>query len=250
MKSYETALLKSRSRTGFLRALFGLIFSVAIFLSPYSAVGGDRKPALDELKKLDIPFDADTFLDRIKQGDTGAVELLLKAGMDPNTKEKEGEGRTALICSVIFGRLDITQLLLSRGADLHARDAVYHLTPFLWAAQEGESVTMKMLVQAGADVNERGMNGETALMLASTNGHAGTVKTLLDLGADVNARNRFGATALFDAVGMLRIDVVKVLLGGGADAKVTVDGVTALTKAKKMGRSDLVQLLRNAGARE
>ena len=229
---------------------FGMIFLVLTVFTLIPAYGGDPKSALDELKKLDIPFGADTFLDRTKLGDTVAVELFLKAGMDPDTKEKSGQGRSALICSVIFGHLDITKLLLSHGADIHARDTVYHLTPFLWAAQEGESVTMKTLVQAGADVNERGANGETGLMLASANGYTETVKTLLDLGADVNARNSFGQTALFEAIRMYRPEVVKALLDRGADVKVTVNGVTALTEAKKMGRSDLVHLLTNAGADE
>jgi ankyrin repeat protein len=250
MTSYKPALFEARSRACFIRALFGSMFLVATFLSPFSAYGGNRESARDELKKMDIPFDADTFLDRIKQGDTGSVDLLLKAGMSPDTKEKSGGGRTGLIFSVVFGHLDITKLLLAHGADIHARDSVFHLTPFLWAAQEGETVTMKILAEAGSDVNDRGINEETALMLAAANGHVETVKTLLDLGAEVNAKNRFGATALYDAVRTLRPEVVEALLKKGADVKVKVNGVTALAKAKRMGRGDLVKMLQSAGARE
>jgi ankyrin repeat protein len=250
MTTIRSALLTALSIADFIRTCFGLLLLVGVFLAPFPSYAGDRESALNELKKMNIPFDADTFLDRIKQGDTGSVDLLLRAGMDPDTREKGEGGRTGLIFSVIFGRLDITKLLLARGADIHARDAVFHLTPFLWAAQEGETVTMKILVKAGSDVNDRGINEETALMLAAANGHVETVKTLLDLGAEVNAKNRFGATALYDAVRTLRPEVVEVLLAKGADVNVKVDGVTALMKAKRMGRRDLVKMLQNAGAGE
>ena len=250
MTGNKSALLTAHTRTGFILALSGLMFFVVVFLCPFPSYAGDREAALSELKKMNIPFDADTYLDRIKQGDTGAAELLLKAGMDPDTREKGEGGRTGLIFSVIFGHIDITKLLLAHGADIHARDSVFHLTPFLWAAQEGETVTMKILVKAGSDVNDRGINNQTALMLAAANGHVETVKTLLDLGAEVNAKNSFGATALYDAVRTLRPEVAEVLLEKGADVNVKVNGVTALMKAKRMGRSDLVKMLQKAGARE
>jgi ankyrin repeat protein len=60
-------------------------------------------------------------------------------------------------------------------------------------APQGDVV--RTVVGLGADVNRRGFNGMSALMLAATTRNEAMVRLLLELGADPHATNQQGETA-------------------------------------------------------
>jgi ankyrin repeat protein len=139
------------------------------------------------------------------------IKRLLAAHADPNMRMRSStETRT------IFTH----QWLLEEGA-----------TPFLRAAQSGDIVLLKLLLEHGADPKINTEYGVTPLMVASGIGWVQgvtyewspeqtleTVKMLLDLGADVNAQDRLdGRTALMGAAHKGRNDVIEVLVQHGAD---------------------------------
>src|SRR3712207_5168927 len=69
----------------------------------------------------------------------------------------------------------------------------------LEAAREGDLVSLRALLDAGADVNAADENGYTPLMEAAHAPHPEAVRLLLAAGADLEARNRLGSTALHSA---------------------------------------------------
>ena len=107
-----------------------------------------------------------------------------------------------------------------------------HFTALLFAAQQGNLDCARMLLDAGADVNESapdGIGGDTnarrlykpnteagALLVAIDSGHQEMAKFLIEHGADVNQHGA-GRTPLHSAVQQAMPEVVRLLLAHGAD---------------------------------
>jgi ankyrin repeat protein len=73
------------------------------------------------------------------------------------------------------------------------------LTPLVFAAREGDLATARLLLDAGADVNQATQFGFTALLTATQNRHYELGKFLLERGADPNLTNKGGWSPLYIA---------------------------------------------------
>ncbi len=126
------------------------------------------------------------------------------------------------------------------------------------AAIRGDAAAVQVLLDAGADVNAKdNMEGRTALLWAASNGHADTVQVLLGAGANVEAQvkdndeDKEGRTALILAAVGGHTAIVRALIEAGADIKAkTQNEVTAWMAARVLGQSEVVEILRKAGAEE
>jgi len=75
------------------------------------------------------------------------------------------------------------------------------LAPMHLAARQGQLESVKALMEAGADVNQRGAGDPiTPLLIATMNGHFDLAKYLVDHGADPNLAQANGATPLYAAL--------------------------------------------------
>ena len=70
------------------------------------------------------------------------------------------------------------------------------LDKWMEAAYKGDIETIHSYIDQHHDVNDKDMNGGTALMFAAKRGRKEIVEYLLDHGADVNAKDKDGKTAL------------------------------------------------------
>jgi len=86
----------------------------------------------------------------------------------------------------------------------------------------------------------------TTLLCAAKISHAGQIRVLLEAGADVNGINIHGNTALMIAAGLGHLDKVKVLVKHGADTSLTCNHGTALDVALQQGQDHVVEFLRES----
>ncbi len=109
---------------------------------------------------------AKAFLSAVSMTRPARVKELLALGVDPNTADPWG--RTALHMAVRYAyngeadALAIVQTLLAAGADLHAADQE-GFTALKHAAVYGYPDLLRFLIAAGADVNHRTPDGQTAI---------------------------------------------------------------------------------------
>jgi ankyrin repeat protein/cytochrome c len=117
------------------------------------------------------------------------------------------------------------------------------------ALHDGDEQTFKKLVSADPKAaNLKGSGGATPLMQAVLDGDTSSVRLLLDNGSDPNIRNEAGATALMWAVDDL--EKTRLLLDRGADVNArSDDGRTPLLiAAGQFGCNSVVKLLLDRGA--
>lgn len=171
-------------------------------------------------------------------GDAAAVRALLTHGADVHATEPS-RGQTALMWAVANRHPDVTRVLLEHGAAVDARTtAVRQLrgtgersttspsgatyfdaggfTPLLFAARHGALDSARLLLDAGADLNDSAADGNSALVMAAMSGHGQLGELLLDRGADPDASGA-GYAALHAAVLRSQPGLVRALLATGAN---------------------------------
>lgn len=125
-----------------------------------------------------------------KKGHAGTVTLLLRqpgVGVDDTCKDPQNEvdgGYTALHGAADFGHLEVARELLRCGAQVDAKIDQSEWTPLGCAAAEGYEAVVRLLLEAGAEVN---VTPEVPLRLAVDGKWCDEVlKLLLERGANVD----------------------------------------------------------------
>lgn len=166
-------------------------------------------------------------VDVAKQADVAALRALLKQGVDPSSRQKDGT--TALHWAVYKDSFEAVDMLIRAGADVNAANDL-GATPLWPAALNGNAAMVRRLLEAGANPNAALALGETIVMTAARTGNADIVEKLLAKGANPNAHAARGQTALMWAVAQEHPDVTKVLLAHGADVHARSDVWTERVK--------------------
>jgi ankyrin repeat protein len=124
-------------------------------------------------------------------------------------------------------------------------------TPLMYAVFYGDTATVRLLLEKGANPNVANDAGATALMWAA--GDLEKTRLLVDHGADVNARSDGGRTPLMITAGRFGSGAaVKFLLEHGANPSATASGLVAplsvLSEAASTGDDAVVEMLIEHGA--
>ncbi len=129
-------------------------------------------------------------------GDLEAVEALLDA--DPElVNARNKNDKTPLFFAISMNRADIFELLIARGADIHAADMT-GLTPLHVAVfvvpYKNNAALAERLVALGADLEAKDTFGDTPLHVAAYKNSPEFVDLLVRLGANLDAANNDGLT--------------------------------------------------------
>jgi hemoglobin len=164
------------------------------------------------------------------QGNLTMVELLLRLGADPNSKD--GGGHTPLYCLANgYKHSDggsVVRALAQGGANVNADDGVKHCTALHMAARRGNVEVAEALLDCGAEIDARDSLGDTPLRRSVNCDKAQVAYLLLTRGADVHSIGNKGLTPLQAA----RANAMKQLLGSRGDGSNANWGVTTARTGK------------------
>lgn len=143
------------------------------------------------------------------------TEVLLRAGADVNLRNVRGGSPLHVAAST--GCAKITAALLEAGANQEAR-MDNGRSPLHLAVINNKPDAVLLLLRAGASTEHRDFErGQTPLSEASEYSLAPIIRVLLEAGADLESRSTAGLTSLHWACRFNSPDSVAVLLAAGAD---------------------------------
>ena len=174
--------------------------------------------------------------------DPAVCQVLIDAGADIGIEDHMGN--SPLLLASASGALDVVKLLMKSGAGVRVtgNEGNKCLT---CASYHGHTETVRYLVGLkDVDVNHQIDDGHTALHCAAQEKHADVVKVLIDAGADIEGKNDEGRSPLLVASDAANVEIVKLLVKAGAGVRVTDNEEnTCLVLAAYSGHTETVRYL-------
>jgi len=187
-----------------------------------------------DVKVRDKAFEQTALMLAAWSGSAKSVEQLIRAGADVNAQTRlgpepkfvdPGAGRASHGDGILRGGVPERG---SRPARAGAMTALHY------AARQGHTPVVALLLASGAKVDQPEANGVRPLLLAIMNDHAETARFLIEHGANVNADDWYGRAPLWAAVDVRNVEldgelntqfadragsleIIKLLLARGAD---------------------------------
>lgn len=181
-------------------------------------------------EKIDVDYQDGRFghtllMLTIKNQQESSCKALLELGADPNKHDKY-DGSSAMIDAAEINEItgdntEFLKLMLEYGGNPNDAE--------VGERKEGNSTRYTPLIMACSNVNK---------VVSSLD----KVKLLVEAGANVNYKNEFGGTALSTSMLMGHYDVVLYLLNHGADfSQIIIDRSKFTKDGKKMGIADVLR---------
>jgi ankyrin repeat protein len=167
------------------------------------------------------------------------------------TKRFRYRGYTPLMIAAERNDTEVLRLLKDAGVDLDSSDPNGG-TALMKAADAAAEAAVSFLVNAGADISVIDSYGNRALFFACRRGTAGTILPLLEKGADPWSANRQGYTPFMAAAGHADTEIVERIIEDHVGNPERInwsdeDGCNALFSSAARGRVDTLRSLIGAG---
>lgn len=176
-----------------------------------------------------------------------SMTYLIGKGADVNIANEKG--MTPIIVAVNDNNLEKVKLLVDCGTvDVNKKESLGR--PPLWfSTKHTDMACAKLLIDHGADINDRLSSGSTLLMDVIQRGHFDFADLLMEKGAGVNGVNKEGETALIIAAGKNNLTIIENLINRGADITAQdIDGIDPFFAAQREGNQNIIDYLEKNGA--
>lgn len=203
--------------------------------------------------KVDITRGRTPLMTACYMGNMELVKLFIEHGANINALSRNGNRRsckdTPLMYAVLMGRKDVVLFLLEKKADVNLKSECGVITALHAASANGMIDLVKILLDAGADVNaqitdpNKHMRWESALIYAVDYKHAPYNSVSYYNGYPYRARSD-------DVAVREQIEIARILLAKGAEVNIKreKDGRTPLMMACNNEHPEMVRLLLEKGA--
>ena len=150
----------------------------------------------------------------VQVGDCGEARQLIQLASRESGAKSLYPG-SLLHKAVGLGDEELVRMLIDCGADINERTSK-GITPLMLAAQKGNFEIVRLVYSPLAELNAVTPDGWTALHFAASSGCFQTAEFLMERGAEVNARTRNGTTPLSIALVRNHLDAIYTLEAYGA----------------------------------
>ncbi len=192
------------------------------------------------------------FIEMATEGNIAEINRAIEVGIEID--ELGAKGHTALMVAAYYGHRSVVNALLAAGADpnllsddngLGAGMTALMLAAGSFFASNRQQIA-KLLIAGGADVNQRGVGGKTAIFYAALagSGYQDCVEILIAAGADLDIHNDRGHTVLTSVATAENYSMLNLLMQAGA----STDGLASiqLIQAAAAGNMNRVRALLTA----
>ena len=179
-------------------------------------------------------------------GSLEITKLILEKGADINKKNRSGY--TPLDAAIFGGETEIAYFLMDKGAPLNLVDR--DVSNLLRAAlsENMERITTRIIREHEVDFTNKNSLGETFLHAAAEGGEADFIDLLIEKGLDPNTGDVYGWTPLHIAASEGQRDIVSALISHKSEINIrTNDGKTPFNIAEEFGQKELLPYLRENG---
>ena len=149
--------------------------------------------ARDALLQMGIPVTGESLATCAGEGSIREVSLFLAAGFSPDTRNKTGV--PLLNIAARKGNWEILRLLIESGAELNIQADDRGTSALLDSVMSKNVDMVNDLIKAGANLNIKSKDGQTALVVAVGAGDEKLVEALLKAGADTEIPDSMGVSA-------------------------------------------------------
>ncbi|WP_313892317.1 ankyrin repeat domain-containing protein [Psychrobacillus sp.] len=149
-----------------------------------------------------LKLQSSDLFEAVENNDVKKVQEILQDTSFP-LNETNDKGETPLLIATHENYIEVAKLLINAGADINQQDSMQD-SAYLYAGAEGKTEILKYMIEH-AEPNQNIYNryGGNTLIPAAEKGHLNNVKLLLEDGkVNIDHQNNFGYTALIEAVAL------------------------------------------------
>ncbi|KAM6170799.1 ankyrin repeat and SOCS box protein 2 [Erethizon dorsatum] len=189
----------------------------------------------------------DPMLKAIKEGNEEALKAMIKDGK--NLGQPNKEGWLPLHEAAYYGQLGCLKVLQQAYPGTIDQRTLQEETALYLATCREHLDCLLSLLQAGAEPDISNKSRETPLYKACERKNAEAVRLLVQHHADTNHRCNRGWTALHESVSRNDVEVMEILVSGGAKVESkNAYGITPLFVAAQSGQLEALRFLAKHGA--